>query len=120
MSIQPEPDEPRLEPADAPEWAQVTVEYVEVLPTQVRHPVRTLVRGLVQWGPTLAAGLPLVVNAVEEGHPGWTGAIGAGIVAVSSAITRVMAIPQVNGWLARLNLDAGSPLATGRHARLSR
>lgn len=36
------------------------------------------------------------------------GAISASAVAVSATLTRVMAIPHVNAWLARVGLGAGS------------
>lgn len=75
-------------------------------PTQVRHPVRTIVRGLVQWVPPIAVAVPLIVQAVENGDAGLTGPIGAGAVIVATAITRVMAIPQVNELLNRAGLGA--------------
>lgn len=88
---------------------------ITTTPSQVRHPIRTLFRGLVQWGPPLALALPLIVQAVEDGHAGATGPIGAAVVLFASAVTRVMAVPFVNELLKRVNLDAGAA-TIGKHA----
>lgn len=89
-----------------------TAPSVTLAPTQVRQPVRTVVRGIFQWVPPTAVALPLVIAAVEDGHPGLTGAFGLGVVATASAITRVMAIPQVNALLAKVGLDAAGTTVT--------
>ena len=82
-------------------------------PTQVRYPWRTVARTVVQILPALAIAVPLVVAAIEGDHPGALGPIGVGAVAVSAAITRVMAVPAVNDLLSRFNLGADP---AGKHA----
>ncbi|WP_181646756.1 hypothetical protein [Aerococcus mictus] len=77
-------------------------------PTQVAHPTRATIRTAVQVLIALAALAPVVISAigVDETLP-----IFAGILAVSAAITRVAALPQVEAFLARF-----IPwLATGVH-----
>lgn len=91
---------------------------VVVLPsTQERHPARTILRGLVQWVPPIAVAAPLIIAAVEDGNAGLTGPIGAGVVLVASAITRVMAIPNVNALLGRAGLAAEPVTLTAVEAR---
>ncbi len=89
-----------------------------VLPsTQERHPVRTILRGLVQWVPPIAIATPLVIAAVEDGNAGLLGPVGVGIVALATAVTRVMAIPNVNALLARAGLAADPVTMTAAEAR---
>lgn len=65
-------------------------------PTQVRFPNRTTVRSVFQVLIGLAAIMPLLVAAA--GLPTAGGIVG-GLLAVSAAVTRVMAIPAVNKFL---------------------
>lgn len=67
-------------------------------PTQTRHPWRATVRTVFAVVVALAAMLPLLVEAsgVDE-----TLAPVAGALAIAGAITRVMALPAVNAFLAR-------------------
>jgi len=67
-------------------------------PTQTRHPWRATVRTVVAVVVALAAMLPLLVEAsgVDE-----TLAPVAGALAIAGAITRVMALPAVDAFLAR-------------------
>lgn len=67
-------------------------------PTQVRHPNRATVRTLFQAVVAFAAMWGLIVEAmdIDPGIP-WV----AASIAATGAITRVMALPQVNDWLAR-------------------
>lgn len=97
-------------------------------PTQVAHPTRTTVRTIVQQllGWVLAAGvvLPLILTIVQEelGHlirddvMGWLVAAVGVAVAISAAVTRIMAIPRVEEWLSR-HLPG---LATGVHLEAAR
>lgn len=67
-------------------------------PTQTRHPWRATVRTIVAVAVAMAALLPLIVAAsgVDETVP-----VVAVVLAVAGAITRVMALPQVDEFLAR-------------------
>lgn len=66
--------------------------------TQTRRPWRTTARTVFQGAVGLAAMLPLLVNAsgLDE-----TAAPVAGALAISGAVTRVMALPAVESWLER-------------------
>ncbi|MGV8973636.1 MAG: hypothetical protein ACOH10_15055 [Rhodoglobus sp.] len=66
--------------------------------TQVQRPWRTLVRTVFQGIVGFAPLVPLIVAA--SGVDETLGAVAAGI-AVSGAITRIMALPGVESWLAR-------------------
>jgi hypothetical protein len=65
-------------------------------PTQVRHPNRAAIRTFVQGLIAFAAILPLIITTVglSPAIP-WVGAV----IAVTTAITRVMAIPAVNSFI---------------------
>lgn len=67
-------------------------------PTQTRHPWRATVRTVVAVVVALAAMLPLLIEAsgVDE-----TLAPVAGALAIAGAITRIMALPAVEAFLAR-------------------
>ena len=84
-------------------------------PTQVAYPWRATVRTALAYIVGTAVVLPLVWTAVQQtlgaylspavaAAIGWTVAL---LVAVSTAVTRVMAIPAVNAWLTRV-LDLGA------------
>lgn len=66
------------------------------VPTQVRRPWRATLRTAFQAVIALAAMAPFLVNAsgLEEQVPAV-----AGFLAVAGAITRIMAVPQVEGFL---------------------
>ncbi len=68
--------------------------------TQTRHPVRTVVRTIFQFVPGLAALVPFVLEAIADGDPSRLGPGAVIALAVSSAITRVMALSQVEDFLA--------------------
>ncbi len=69
-----------------------------MVPTQVANPRRAVVRTVFAGVVAFAAILPFIINAV--GIDSALPAI-AGILAVSGAITRVMALPSVNDWIAK-------------------
>ena len=84
-------------------------------PTQVEHPWRATLRT----GVAVLLGLAVVLPAIwaiigdELAAVGWAvpepwaaiiAAVVTGCVVASSAITRIMAIPQVSDWLTRLGL----------------
>lgn len=66
------------------------------LPTQVRFPKRTTIRSVFQVLIGLAAVMPVVIATL--GLP-TTSVVVGGVLAVSAAVTRVMAIPGVNKFL---------------------
>ena len=79
--------------------------------TQAAHPWRAVVRGIFQAIVGLAALAPAIYSAATQRDPaeavGWV----AVALAVSAAITRVMALPGVERWLQRFLpfLAAGKP-----------
>lgn len=78
-------------------------------PTQVRRPWRATVRTLFQLAVALAAILPALVDAsgLDDTVP-----LLAGALAIAAAITRVMALPSVEAFLAQfLPFLAAAPRA---------
>lgn len=69
------------------------------VPTQVRRPWRTTVRSVFQALVALAVMAPVLVQAAGLDPAGipWL----AGVLAVAAAVTRVMALPQVEVFLRR-------------------
>jgi hypothetical protein len=67
-----------------------------IKPTQVRHPNRATVRTIVQGILAFAAILPIIITTagISPALP-WV----AAVIAVTGAITRVMAIPAVNEFI---------------------
>lgn len=81
------------------EAAQVAAAAVAAAPaTQIRRPWRSTVRTAFQILSGLLPMLPLIVDAsgIDEAAPGVAGAL-----AISSAVTRVMALPAVEQFLQR-------------------
>lgn len=66
-------------------------------PTQTRHPVRAMLRTILAVVVPLAALLPQIVDAAGLSRYGWAG----GVVALAATITRILAMPGVNTWLAK-------------------
>jgi len=64
--------------------------------TQSKYPWQTTIRTVFQAGVGLAAMAPLIVEA--SGADQKAGAVAVGL-AVSGAVTRIMAVPGVNDWL---------------------
>lgn len=64
-------------------------------PTQVKHPNRATIRSIFQGVVALAAITPLILSTAGIPVVGWA----AILVAVSGAITRVMALPGVEIFL---------------------
>lgn len=69
-------------------------------PTQVRKPWRTTARTIFQAAVALASLAPLVAGGVYETTDAYPAAV-AQVLAVSAAITRVMALPEVEEFLGR-------------------
>lgn len=79
--------------------------------TQTTYPLRATLRTLVQGAIALCAAGPLIWQAATESSPeAATGAIGVGL-GIMAAVTRIMAIPQVNAALGRIGLSAAPPSA---------
>lgn len=68
-------------------------------PSQVKYPWRAVIRTVFAVVVSLAAGAPLLYTAAtQQSVEAATGAVGT-ILAVSAAITRVMATPFVNDFI---------------------
>jgi hypothetical protein len=66
-------------------------------PTQTRHPVRAMLRTVLAVALPLIAVLPQLVDASGAARYGWS----AALLAAAATVTRVLAVPGVNGWLAK-------------------
>ena len=64
-------------------------------PTPVRHPWRTVLRGVIVALLALIPILPEIIETSGLGTVPWIAAVGA----VAAAITRVLALPAVEAWL---------------------
>lgn len=103
----PSPDVPKQVVVTDPVAGTTIATVVQpAAPSQTRHPWRTTLRTDFQLVVAAAAGAPVLYQAITQ-HSA-TEATGAAAVAlgVASAVTRVMALPQVNAWLTRLGLGA--------------
>ena len=76
-----------------------------VTATQTVYPWKATARTVFATLVTLAAFFPAIAAAIGD-VPGWLAPIMVGAAAVCGAITRVMAIPVVNQWLAKIGLAA--------------
>ncbi len=74
--------------------------------TQTEHPWKAVARTVLQLVIGLAVSAPLIVAAITGGDPEQVGGAFAVFLAVSAAITRLMAVPWVNEQLARIGLGA--------------
>lgn len=91
-----------------------------IQPTQVREPGKAALRTVVQTtiGVLLALGIivPAALAIIGEELQQWLppyaveimGTVAAAAVAISAITARIMAIPTVNAWLARVGLSAGA------------
>ncbi len=68
-----------------------------VQPTQARHPWRATARTVIAAALPLIPLLPELVDVLGLRAYAWAG----GIVAAAGIITRLLAVPGVNGWLSR-------------------
>lgn len=83
-------------------------------PTQVDFPWKATLRTAVQVVVSLAVVVPAILAALDSSGLSqylgslWPRLVGAGafLVALSAALARVMAIPQVNEWLKAVGLGA--------------
>lgn len=94
-------------------------------PTQVRFPIKAILRTIVQVGIptllTLCVIIPLIVQAILDNFgevlppqfTAWMLGVSAFVTALAATIARVMAIPAVNAWLTHLGLGATPKLPTG-------
>ena len=85
-------------------------------PTQVRHPIRAALRTALAYIAAAIVVVPIAWQIITDGlhdviPPDVMAALGGvigSILAIATAITRIMAIPQVNDWLtSAINLGAG-------------
>lgn len=72
---------------------------METIPTstQSRHPWRATLRTVVQAALGLGLILPLIAETAGIAAVPWV----AGVITVTAAVTRVLALPQVDAWLRR-------------------
>ena len=70
-------------------------------PTQVRRPWRATARTAFQGLVGFAAIAPMAYEAATHQNPGAATGWAATGLAISAGVTRVMALPGVNDWLAR-------------------
>ena len=85
-------------------------------PTQVRFPLRAMLRTalavILAFGIVVPLAVEIILDEwakaapVPEGARAWLLGASAAIVAVSSALTRIMAIPTVNDWLGKVGMGA--------------
>lgn len=99
-------------------------DHIAIIPSQVVHPWKASIRTFLQvLIPTISLVLavgPEVLRILAEHLKGqlpdgviaWLLAAALFLAAVSAAIARIMAIPQVNAALGRIRLDAGSATIT--------
>lgn len=71
---------------------------VAVTPTQVRRPWRSTVRTVFQVVVALATLVPFIVTGIYDGSADYPAAV-TQVLAVATAVTRVMALPQVEVFL---------------------
>lgn len=64
-------------------------------PTQTQHPARAMIRTVFAGVVSLITLLPYILGAAHVDATVW----GGQALAVSAAVTRVLAIPAVNSWL---------------------
>jgi hypothetical protein len=77
------------------------------LTTQQRHPLRATFRTALAVLLGAASASPFVVAILDEELSGWTLlGVGGQVVAVSSIVTRVMALPVVDSLLERVGLGS--------------
>ena len=92
--------------------------------TQEQYPWRATVRTALQVVLALAIVVPAILGALDSsGLAAYLGsawpkltAAGAFVVAVSAALARIMAIPQVNAWLRLLGLGTDPATAPDQPA----
>lgn len=69
------------------------------LATQINHPSRAVIRTIFQALVGLCALAPVVYSAASQHDPAVATGAAAGILAVTGAVTRIMALPGVDAWL---------------------
>lgn len=69
--------------------------------TQAQHPWRATARTAVSAGIGVAALAPVIYEAATQSSPEAATGAAAGVLAICGAVTRVLALPQVEGFLRR-------------------
>lgn len=88
--------------------------FTESVPTQQAHPWRAVARTVLAVLVGLGLVVPLVVQAltdqlglyIPDRAKAWLVAASAFTIALSGAVTRIIAIPAVDAWLRRLGLSS--------------
>ena len=75
-------------------------------PTQTAHPWKATLRTIVSVVVSLAAAAPIIYTAITDQSPELATGAFATALAVSAAITRLMALPVVNALLTKIGLGA--------------
>lgn len=74
--------------------------------SQTRYPWRATARTVLSFIVGAAVAAPVIYTAVTNQSPETATGAGLTALAVSAAITRLMAVPFVNEWLTKLGLGA--------------
>jgi len=74
--------------------------------TQTRHPWRATARTVLAFLAGAALAAPVLFTAITNENPELATGAAATALAISAAVTRVMAVPFVNEWLTRIGLGA--------------
>ncbi|ALE05500.1 hypothetical protein AL755_08445 [Arthrobacter sp. ERGS1:01] len=82
------------------------------LSTQAQYPWKAVARTVLQIVIGLAVSAPLIVAAITGDSAEAAGGALAVFLTVAAAITRLMAVPLVNGWLTTVGLGAAPKPAT--------
>lgn len=76
-------------------------------PTQVAHSSKAILRGIVQTGLAVLTVIPGIIAIITgQWDVEWLAAVGAQVLAVQAALTKIMALPVVNAWLTGIGLGA--------------
>lgn len=71
----------------------------EATASQVTHPSRAVIRTVFQALVGLCALAPVVYTAASQQDPAVATGAAAGVLAITGAVTRIMALPGVDAWL---------------------
>lgn len=76
-------------------------------PTQVQYPWKATARTLIAAAISILSAAPIVIQVIlDQWNVEWLSAALVQVVAVQTAVTRIMAIPAVNQWLTAIGLGA--------------
>lgn len=69
-------------------------------PTQTKYPARAVARTIFQAAVGFAAMSPFIYTAATHNDPAQATGWAAGALVITGAVTRILAVPAVNAWLA--------------------